>query len=198
MDKYKAKPSEDSDYKINKPDDLTRKEQIMFLIHQFTFIGAPQIWYGEEVGMWGADDPDCRKPMVWEDIKYEPERAAYDPAISRSPDSVKADTALRSFYTRLCAMRRANPVLVYGDLKFTVADDKNMLLGYRRTYNDDEVDVIFNRSGSDQIVNVPVGEDGEYTDLLSSKDTFKSNAGIITVTMESVSGMILKKKKHFN
>ena len=50
MDKYKAKPSDNPDYKINKPDMLTRKEQILVLIHQFTFLGAPQIWNGEEVG----------------------------------------------------------------------------------------------------------------------------------------------------
>ena len=80
MDKYKAKPSDNPDYKINKPDQLTRKEQILLLIHQFTFIGAPQIWNGEEVGMWGADDPDCRKPMVWDDITYEDEKANYDPS----------------------------------------------------------------------------------------------------------------------
>jgi cyclomaltodextrinase / maltogenic alpha-amylase / neopullulanase len=133
MDKYQAKPSDNPDYKINKPDERTRQEQIILLIHQFTFIGAPQIWNGEEVGMWGADDPDCRKPLVWDDLSYEDERAAFDPAKSRPDDVVKPDTALKSFYIRLCRMRKANPALVYGDLNFTVADDKNMILAYERT-----------------------------------------------------------------
>ena len=35
------------------------------LVQQFTDLGAPHIWNGDEVGMWGADDPDERKPMVW-------------------------------------------------------------------------------------------------------------------------------------
>ena len=31
------------------------------------------IYYGDEVGMWGVNDPCCRKPMVWNEIKYEEE-----------------------------------------------------------------------------------------------------------------------------
>jgi len=145
MDKYKAKPSETPDYKINKPDMLTRKEQILVLIHQFTFLGAPQIWNGEEVGMWGADDPDCRKPLIWDDLVYEDERADYDPAKTRPRDVVKPDTALRSFYKGLCKMRKENPVLVYGDLSFIVADDKKMTLAYKRRMGSHEIIAIFNR-----------------------------------------------------
>jgi glycosidase len=37
-------------------------------LFKFTYIGAPYIYYGEEVGMWGANDPDCRKPMIWDDM----------------------------------------------------------------------------------------------------------------------------------
>jgi cyclomaltodextrinase / maltogenic alpha-amylase / neopullulanase len=195
MDKYKAKPSEDPDYKINKPDKRTRQEQIMLLIHQFTFIGAPQIWYGEESGMWGADDPDCRKPMVWDDIKYEDERAAYDPSMSRQVDVVRPDTALRTFYMNLCRMRKNNPVLVNGDLQFTIADDRNMLLGYSRAMGNAEIDVIFNRSDSARLVNVPVRTDGVYEELLSGAGTsFESIDKNIAISLKPLSGMVLRRK----
>lgn len=195
MDKYKAKPSDNPDYKINKPDQHTRKEQIILLIHQFTFIGAPQIWNGEEVGMWGADDPDCRKPMVWDDITYEDERAAYDPAKKRPVDVVRPDSILRSFYTKLCRMRRENPVLVYGDLSFSVADDKKMILGYNRRMGNEEIAVIFNRSDSLRYVSVPVGTDGQYEDMLSPEnDSFKSAHKKIGIEMKPLSGIVLKKK----
>jgi cyclomaltodextrinase / maltogenic alpha-amylase / neopullulanase len=195
MDKYQAKPSDNPDYKINKPDQITRKEQIILLIHQFTYIGAPQIWNGEEVGMWGADDPDCRKPMVWEDISYEDERTAYNPAESRPVDAVKPDTALRSFYKKLCLMRRENPVLVYGDLSFTIADDKNMILAYDRVMDNEEIAVIFNRSDSLKYVNVPVRTEGEFEDMLSDKSVlYKSRDKKVEVTLEPVSGIVLKKK----
>lgn len=36
--------------------------------------GAPMIYYGDEAGMWGGDDPDCHwKPMVWPGMIYEME-----------------------------------------------------------------------------------------------------------------------------
>jgi len=195
MDKYQAKPSDNPDYKINKPDERTRQEQIMLLIHQFTFIGAPQIWNGEEVGMWGADDPDCRKPLVWDDLSYEDERAAFDPAKSRPDDVVKPDTALKSFYTRLCRMRKANPALVYGDLNFTVADDKNMILAYERTLGNEEVEAIFNRSEKEVRINVPVKGDGEFQNILSSKnEIYKSADKMITLSLMPVSGIVLKRK----
>ena len=36
-----------------------------------TYIGAPMIYYGDEVGMWGANDPCNRKPMFWKELNYE-------------------------------------------------------------------------------------------------------------------------------
>ncbi len=42
---------------------------------RFLAPGTPYVYYGDEVGMWAADDPDCRKPMVWPDLSYEAERA---------------------------------------------------------------------------------------------------------------------------
>ena len=195
MDKYKAKPSDNPDYKINKPDSLTRKEQILLLIHQFTFLGAPQIWNGEEVGMWGADDPDCRKPMVWDDIKYEDERAAYDPAKSRPVDQVRPDTALRSFYNKLCKMRKENPVLIYGNLTFSLADDQNMLLAYSRRTGNDEIVVVFNRSVKRQSVKVPVNSNGEYLTLLTEgPETYQSNSGRVEINLEPLTAVVLKKK----
>jgi glycosidase len=195
MDKFKAKPSDNPDYKINKPDELTRKEQILLLIHQFTFIGAPQIYYGEEVGMWGADDPDCRKPMVWDDIVYEDERTAYDPGKSRHVDPVRPDTTLKLLYENLCKMRKENPVLVYGDLSFSVADDQKMVLAYNRRMGKNEIVVVFNRSDKPQSVKVPVKNDGEYLDLLSGNTkSIISNKSKIELNLEPMTAVVLKKK----
>jgi cyclomaltodextrinase / maltogenic alpha-amylase / neopullulanase len=195
MDKYKAKPSETPDYKINKPDMLTRKEQILVLIHQFTFLGAPQIWNGEEVGMWGADDPDCRKPLIWDDLVYEDERADYDPAKTRPRDVVKPDTALRSFYKGLCKMRKENPVLVYGDLSFIVADDKKMTLAYKRRMGSHEIIAIFNRSSDPQTVRINTEFNGYYEDILSSGNgSYKSIKNLIELDLQPMTALVLKNK----
>jgi glycosidase len=43
-------------------------------------------FYGDEAGMWGANDPDCRKPMVWPEKKYSaetfnPDQTKHDPDV---------------------------------------------------------------------------------------------------------------------
>jgi len=194
MDKYNAKPSDNPDYKINKPDELTQREQKLFLIHQFTFIGAPHIWNGDEVGMWGADDPDCRKPMVWSDISYEDEKANYDPSKPRNVDEVKPDTTLMSFYNKITALRRENPVLVYGDLNFIIADDEKMVLGYSRTKDNDEIIVLFNRSGEKEFVSLPEKVKMKYKMIfsvgqISLIDTENGNE----FEMEPLSAVVLSK-----
>jgi glycosidase len=195
MDKYNAKPSENPDYKISRPDQLTRKEQMLLLIHQYTYPGAPQIWNGEEVGMWGADDPDCRKPMIWNDLVYEDERADFDPSKTRPVDVVRPDTALLSFYKKLCMMRKENPVLVYGDLSFTVVDDEKMVLAYNRRMGNNEIIAIFNRSNDKVIVNVRTGFNGYYGDILSAGNkSYKSIDNLIDITIQPMSALVLKKK----
>jgi glycosidase len=145
--------------------------------------------------MWGADDPDCRKPMVWDDLSYEDERTAFNPAKFRLVDSVRPDTALRFFYKKLCRMRKENPVLVYGDLSFSVVDDKNMVLAYNRVLGDEEIAVVFNRSDSLRMVTVPVRTDGEFEDMLSGKRvSFISADKKIGISLNPLSGIVLKKK----
>ena len=44
---------------------------------QFTFLGAPIIYYGDELGMEGGDDPFCRFPMRWDRVAGNPVHAHY-------------------------------------------------------------------------------------------------------------------------
>jgi glycosidase len=196
MDKYNAKPSDNPDYKINKPDELTRREQILLLIHQYTFIGAPHIWNGDEVGMWGADDPDCRKPVVWNDIAYEDEKANYNPAKSRPVDAVLPDTALLAFYKKLTLLRKGNPILVYGGVDFILADDQKMVLAYSRKLNNDEIIAVFNRSDKIQTVTLADLKNKDYRNIFSSENiAFKNTNKCVELTMEPLSAVILKNTK---
>lgn len=61
--KYHATPYEDSTYITGKPDEETYNRVKLYLAHQFTSIGSPHIWNGDEFGMWGSDDSDERKPL---------------------------------------------------------------------------------------------------------------------------------------
>ncbi len=39
----------------------------------FTYPGAPTIYYGDEIGMQGGKDPDCRRAMIWDESKWDTE-----------------------------------------------------------------------------------------------------------------------------
>lgn len=48
------------------------KEKVKLLyLFQLSFIGAPCIYYGDEIGMTGSQDPGCRKCMIWEEDKQD-------------------------------------------------------------------------------------------------------------------------------
>ena len=139
------------------------------MVNQFTFIGAPQIWNGEESGMWGADDPDCRKPLIWDDLSYEAEKAAFDPSVKRRADTVRTDKNLLGFYRKLCKMRKENPVLSDGELSFLTADDKKMLLAYKRYNTSDEIIVVFNCSEEEQKLQLSTGKEARFEEILGDE-----------------------------
>jgi glycosidase len=158
--KFRNTPREDSMYRIDRPDANTRRIQELILVQQFTWIGAPHIWNGDEVGMWGADDPDERKPMVWPDLRYEDE-TTHPFGRPRHRDRVVPDTALLETYRRLIALRRNHlRLFVDGTRSWITADDGKGLLAYDRVLGDQRAVIAFNASGLGQELELPA--DGTY------------------------------------
>jgi glycosidase len=158
--KYHANPREDSTYKVDRPDQRARETQRMILVQQFTYIGAPHIWMGDEVGMWGADDPDERKPMVWADLTYDDE-VAHPFGRARRRDRVAPDTALFRVYRDLIALRQRHlRLFVDGTLHWHVTDDARGLLIYERVLGDERAVVAFNLS--DEPHEVAVSAEGSW------------------------------------
>lgn len=148
-------------YRLEKPDEQTRTMQELILVQQFTYIGAPQIWNGDEVGMWGADDPDCRKPVVWDDLTYEDE-VAHPFGRARRRDAVAPDMELLDLFKRLIALRKQHMRLFAdGSLNYTLVDDERRLLAYERTLGEKRAIVAFNVSSEDQLIRVSAA-DGTY------------------------------------
>lgn len=54
-------------YKAGRPPKEIYDLSLVGVAIQATYLGAPMIYYGDEVGMWGADDPTNRKPYPWPD-----------------------------------------------------------------------------------------------------------------------------------
>jgi cyclomaltodextrinase len=175
--KYHANPREDPGYRIDRPDERTRRIQQMILVQQFTFIGAPHIWNGDEVGMWGADDPDERKPLVWNDLRYDDE-TAHPLSRPRPRNTVAPDTALFRVYRDLIAMRKQHQRLfVDGTLTWLLTDDANALLAYERVLGDQRAIVAFN--ASDNAHEVALAADGRYRAVYPAGDTVSAGGGML-------------------
>lgn len=110
----------------------------------FTFMqhGSPCIYYGTEVGMTGAGDPDCRRCMVW--------------------DEKEQDREFYSFVKQLVALRKEyQPILSYGDLVFQELNNEEKFVVFSRQTETGKVDGFFNKGKENQIIS------GDRTILLS-------------------------------
>ncbi len=107
-------PRDNPAYIVRKPTKNERTPQKLIAAFQATFIGSPMFYYGTEAGMWGTDDPDDRKPMLWQDMRFENEKTHPLPGRQRPDDVNKFDEELFSYYQSLIQMRKANPALMHG------------------------------------------------------------------------------------
>jgi glycosidase len=140
---HQANPQQYKEYKVRKPNKTELLKQRLAIGIQMTMPGAPMIYYGDEAGMWGGDDPDCRKPMVWSGIKYDTETA--DPlGRERKPDPVSFNTELFKWYKNLIGIRKENKELTEGDLDFFYINNGSKVLGYKRIKNNKTIFVILN------------------------------------------------------
>jgi len=148
---------ENGQYDPRKPTAEELESQKLFTVFQMTYVGAPMIYYGDEAGMWGANDPDCRKPMVWEDLDYEDEATLPDGSIKESPDKVGVNEVLRAHYRKLIGLRRDLPALRRGSFETILIDDERQLYGFRRRLGTEEVLVVLNNSGKSQEASLESG-----------------------------------------
>jgi hypothetical protein len=134
---------------------------------QMTSAGAPMVYYGDEVGMWGATDPDDRQPMIWKDLP------------PNDDPEVKFNQHLFDTYARLIAIRRKFATLQTGFTRAVLADDARNILVYSRDLGDTHVYVLVNRSGDMQSVDLPIGPataDSGMIDWLDPAQTVVQNA----------------------
>ena len=82
------------------------------LLLQFTAIGAPAIYYGDEIGLEGGGTPDNRRPMRWE-LNSE-------------------ECALLDYVKQLIALRKASLALRRGEWRTLLIDDSRDLYAFAR------------------------------------------------------------------
>ena len=143
---------------------LAKDRQYLVAFLQFTYPGAPTIYYGDEIGMVGSDDPDDRRAMEWG----------------------KGNQELVEWYATLAAVRAAYPALSTGDIRMLDLGNANML-GYVRSDATNTLTVIGNNAQSAKTVSL----EGTWVDLISGKTftgtvTVPALSGVVLVAEDEV------------
>ncbi|MCC6676481.1 MAG: hypothetical protein IT436_04995 [Phycisphaerales bacterium] len=124
----------DKDYKAGKPPADIYRLSILGVAVQAMYLGSPLIYYGDEWGMWGADDPTCRKPVPW------PDKGA-----NANPDEAVMPE-IRSQYRTWLRLRQdptAGPILRYGSVR-SIDTDSDRVFAFERSLNGASILAIIN------------------------------------------------------
>ena len=143
---------------------------------QFALPGAPTVYYGDEVGLTGGDDPDNRRTYPWADL-------------GGSPDSGQLD-----WYKSLSALRRSVPALTAGDFRVLLTDDSAGTVAFGRKTPNQAAIIAVNRTGAAQTVDVPVAgyvPNGTAFNAVSGAGGGTVNGGKLSVTVPAMGGVVL-------
>ena len=108
------------------------------VVLQFTYPGVPCVYYGDEVGMSGGDDPDSRRCMVWE--------------------KADQDLDLFGFYQNIIRFRKEHPALRSGKLRFLLQEAGRRTVAFERELSGERIVVAVNVSEEAATVALPLAE----------------------------------------
>jgi fibronectin type 3 domain-containing protein len=148
---------------------------------QYTLPGMPTVYYGDEVGVTGGDDPDNRRTYPW------------------PQEGGKPDQALAADYGALGALRAATPVLRDGTLVPLQTDDAAGTVAYGRKTGSQAAIVVINKGDATRTVAVPTASfvpDGTTFRALygvgnASGGTFTPAGSAVQVPLTPLSALVL-------
>ncbi|WP_094551789.1 alpha-amylase family glycosyl hydrolase [Petroclostridium xylanilyticum] len=160
----------------NSPSEMAIQRLKLAAVFQMGYPGAPTIYYGDEAGLTGSKDPDCRRPYPW--------------------GSENAD--LLAHYKKVGKIRENNKVLQSGDVIPVYA--KGNVMAIARKLGDSAAIVVVNRGDTDENIDANVAgylRDGvTFIDVLSGEPTeYTSSDGVVNITVPKMSGRILITKE---
>jgi glycosidase len=146
---------------------------------QFTLPGAPNVYYGAEVGMAGGADPENRGPMRW--------------------DLVRDDNPELLWMRQLIALRKAHRALRIGD--FRLAESQRLLAFERHTDRALDTCIIVANPGDSAVretllvANASLMDDTPLVDVLGptgAKPVANFGAGVLSIEVPPRTVMVLK------
>jgi glycosidase len=149
---------------------------MLAMLLQFAYPGSPGIYYGDEIGLEGGKDPDCRRTFPWEETLWKSE--------------------LHDWVKKLVSLRKHSPALRRGSLQRVLVDDARFCCAFLRQLGDERVLVVVNNSASRRQLHLPVGKLGwkDGTVLHNLLDTGDATVadGSLVVSIPPQSGMWLQ------
>lgn len=142
------------------------KHAFLFML---TYPGTPCIFYGDEYGMTGGDDPDCRKCMEWH------------------PDM--RDEELLDFFKTLIHLRTAIPALSTGRYRMLQAEGGNPAIVYERITDGSHALIWINHSGEPAEVSLAL-ETNDWKDAWTGDDVPVTD-GQMTLSLDSFSFRVI-------
>ena len=116
----------------------SKKKQLLAATIQMLSKGCPMLYYGDEVGMTGGNDPDCRRGMLWKEELQ--------------------DKEILSYYKKVLALRKSEPCIVDGQLSIIATEDENGLVIEERVIKQLNRKIVIIYHNESKTVEVP-----EYT-----------------------------------
>lgn len=136
------------------------------MLHAFnmTIPGIPVIYYGDEIGIPGGNDPDNRRMMKFENL---------------SPKEAE----LKSTVKKLIEVRKNSMALLYGQSRILVANEN--FLVFTRNYFDQKVLVVFNKNRAAQTLEIELPVSNSVKSEFGA--TIKSDNNKLTIELNPVS-----------
>ena len=152
-----------------------KQRQYLVAFLQFTYAGAPTIYYGDEIGMVGSDDPDDRRAFEWG----------------------KGNRELVTYYATLAEVRNTYAALRTGSVETFDAGNNNVLAYVRRDAKNEMI-VLANNGTSAATVTLDLAaldvDAKELRDLLDDSVAYEVSGDKATVTVAARRGVILVDK----
>lgn len=145
-------------------------------ILQMTYVGAPCIYYGDEIGMTGATDPDDRRPFDWRTAHW--------------------NQTVLAMTRRLIALRRAMPVLRTGSFAGLLTDDEHNGYAFGRWQSGQRAVVVLNDDGKAHTYRIDVAPvealpGRTWSDALRGGSIATDASDTVTVRLPPYSGTVL-------
>jgi neopullulanase len=143
-------------------------------LFQMTFPGAPCIYYGDEIGMRGGNEPACRGGFPWDESRW--------------------DLDLREYVKRCIRLRHDHPALRRGS--YTRVYSHQRVYAFLRQWEDNVLLVALNAAEEARVVNLPAGalvQDGTAMEDVWSGERLEIAGGRLRdVRLERLSGRVFK------